>query len=257
MKKKVILAFLCSFGLALQAQDVLQLPDGFTGGKTVWIIRAGASFSGASGDGIDAQEDAWEKNKWSGSFGRAFGGSLSIGFNKTFGSSPVYWGMDLGVVMRGYKTDASWNYGASSSISGGYDSHKKSEKTTLTAYGAQLSPINIGYKYVINEQMALDVHVGGFASYDFAGNLKSEAYDHVYITGKYGTNDKTTEDSNSTKIGDIDNYRNYDFGVLGGIGFWYGHFNVDFSYQRGFVSIYDADKSFYNNKLQVRIGYAL
>lgn len=257
MKKLMTLLFMCSLVLASQAQEVLQLPSGFSGGKTVWIIRAGANFSGVSGKGIDAQEDAWVKNKWSGSFGRAFGGNLSIGFNKSLGSTPIYWGMDLGVAMRGYKTDASWSYGASSSISGGYDSHTKSEKTTLTAYSAQLSPINIGYKYKINDNMAVDIHVGGFASYDFAGSLKSESYDHIYLTGKYGTNDKTTENSNSTKIGDINSYRKYDFGVIGGVGFWYGHFNVDFSYQRGFVSIYDSDNTYFCNKMMLKLGYAL
>lgn len=257
MKKLMTLLFMYSLVFVSQAQEVLKLPSGFTDGKTIWIVRAGASFSGVSGDGIDAQERSWTKGKWDGSFKRAFGGNLSIGFNKHFGSSPMYWGMDLGVAMRGYKTDATWSYGASSSISGGYDSHTKSQTTTLTAYNAQLSPINIGYKCVINDNMAIDIHVGGFASYDFAGNLKSESYDHIYLTGKYGTNDKTTEDSNSTKIGDIDNYRNYDFGVIGGVGFWYGRFNVDVSYQRGFISIYDTDDSYFCNKFQVRIGYAL
>ena len=89
MKKLMVLMFMCSLGFVSQAQEVLQLPEGFSGGKTVWIVRAGASFSGVTGKGIDAQEDVWAKSKWSGSFGRAFGGNLSIGFNKTFGSSPL------------------------------------------------------------------------------------------------------------------------------------------------------------------------
>lgn len=257
MKKLMFLLFMCSLGLVSQAQEVLQLPEGFSGGETIWIVRAGVSFSGVTGKGIDAQEDSWTKGKWDGSFGRSFGGNLSIGFNKSFGSSPLYWGMDLGVAMRGYKTDATWSYGSSSSISGGYDSHTKSETITLTAYNAQLSPINIGYKIIFNERMTLDIHVGGFASYDFAGNLKSESYDHIYLTGKYGTNDKTTENSNSIKIGDIDSYRNYDFGAIGGIGFWYGHFNIDLSYQRGFISIYDGDNTYFCNKFMVKLGYAL
>ena len=58
MKKLMTLLFMCSLVLASQAQEVLQLPEGFSGGKTVWIVRAGASFSGVSGKGIDAQEDA-------------------------------------------------------------------------------------------------------------------------------------------------------------------------------------------------------
>ena len=45
MKKLMTLLFMCSLVLASQAQEVLQLPEGFSGGKTVWIVRAGASFS--------------------------------------------------------------------------------------------------------------------------------------------------------------------------------------------------------------------
>ena len=63
MKKLMTLVFMCSLVLASQAQEVLQLPSGFSEGKTVWIVRAGASFSGVSGKGIDAQEDAWAKKQ--------------------------------------------------------------------------------------------------------------------------------------------------------------------------------------------------
>lgn len=255
MKKVLFSLLVCATGLAAQAQ-VTKLPEGFTSGKTVWMVRAGASFNGTSGDGVDAAKDNWEKNKWDGDFKRALGGTISIGFNKSFGSGPLYWGMDLGVAMRGYKAEADWSYGASSKISGGYDSHTKSQTQTLNAYNAQLSPINIGYRYVINDNMAVDVHVGGFASYDFAGKLKNETYDHIYITSKYGNNDKTTENSNSTDIGDLDSYRNYDFGVVGGIGFWYGHFNIDLGYQRGFISMFEGDNTYFCDKLQVKLGYA-
>lgn len=109
MKKYVFSLIICASGLVTQAQ-VTQLPNDFTSGKTVWIVRAGASLSGVSGDGVDAMKDGWEKqkpnSKWSssGDFKRALGANLSIGFNKLFGSGPVYWGMELGVAMRGYKT---------------------------------------------------------------------------------------------------------------------------------------------------------
>lgn len=255
MKKFVFIFLACFWGLMAQSQ-ITKLPDGFTSGNTVWFARLGASLNNVSGKGVDATEDNWAKEKWSGDFKRAFGGTLSVGFNKAFGSSPVYWGMEIGVAMRGYKTEASWSYGASSSISGGYDSHTKSQTQTLNAFSAQFSPINIGYRYVINDNMAVDIHVGGFASYDFAGKLKNESNDHIYLTGKYGTNDKTTESDNSINIGDIDGYRSYDFGVIGGIGFWYGHFNIDLDYQRGFISIFEGDNSFFCDKLQVRLGYA-
>ncbi len=62
MKKYVFSLLMCASGLAIQAQ-VTQFPDGFTSGKTVWIVRAGASLNGVSGDGVDATKDGWEKQK--------------------------------------------------------------------------------------------------------------------------------------------------------------------------------------------------
>ncbi len=255
MRKFVCMLLVSASVLSSKAQ-VLQLPEKFSSEGTVWIVRAGVSLSGVSGKGADAVKDGWSKNKWSGDFKRSLGGNVSIGFNKAFGKGPLYWGMELGVAMRGYKTEANWSRTASSKVSGGYDSHTKSEELTLNTFNAQLSPINIGYKYIINNKMAVDVHVGGFASYDFAGNLKSETYDHVYVTGNYGTNDKTTEGSTSTSLGDLNGYRRYDFGVIVGIGFWYGCFNIDLDYQRGFVSLFEGDNKLMCNKLQVRLGYA-
>ena len=258
MKKLFIFLIMCVNGLALQAQ-VTELPEGFTSKSTVWIVRAGANFSGVSGDGVDATKDSWEKGKWTGDFKRAFGGNLSIGFNKAIGSTPLYWGMDLGVAMRGYKTKSDWSsYGtqtvAKTTIT---DSHVKSQTQTLNAYNVILSPITIGYRYIINGKMAVDAHVGGFASYDFAGSFDTDIYDFSQSrSSKYGYSSKDKSSDSSVKIGDIDGYRRYDFGVIGGIGFWYGHFNIDFSYQRGFVSILDSDDGLFCNKLQVKLGYA-
>ena len=214
MKMLVFSLLVCATDLAAQAQ-VTKLPEGFTSGKTVWMVRAGASLNGVSGDGVDASKDGWKKNKWDGDFKRAFGESVSIGFNKSFGTDPVYWGMDLGVAMRGYRTEADWSYNGVNTIGKGTDSHTKSQTQTLCTYNAQLSPINIGYRYVINDNMAVDVHVGGFASYDFAGKLKDEMEDHIYSTSKYGNNIKDSNTENSTDIGDLDGYRRYDFGAIG------------------------------------------
>ena len=85
---------------------------------------------------------------------------------------------------------------------------------------------------------------------------KSEYEDHVYSTSKYGNNIKDTNTDTSTDIGDLDGYRNYDFGATGGIGFWFGHFNVDVSYQRGFISVFDGDNTFFCDRLQMKFGYA-
>ena len=260
MKKTLITICTCVLALSAQAQ-ILKLPDGFISGKTVWMLRFGGSINNVTGD-LDDYRQSWEdgkpNKKWncSGDFNSAMGGNISLGFNKSFGSGPIYWGMEIGVGMRGYKTEVNYAYGSSSTISGGYDSHTMKESGELNAYHAQFSPISIGYRYVINESMAVDIHVGGFASYDFAGELKSESEDHIYITSKYGNNTKNTYTDNSTKIGDLDDYRKYDFGVIGGIGFWYGHLNLDLGYQRGFMAMFDYDKKLYCTKIQMRLGYA-
>lgn len=81
--RKCFIFLMCSFGLASQAQ-VTQLSEGFTEGKTVWILRVGGSYNGASGEWVDAQEKTWTKDKWDGSFSRSMDDSLSIGFNKSF-----------------------------------------------------------------------------------------------------------------------------------------------------------------------------
>lgn len=81
--RKCFLFLMCSFGLAFQVQ-ITQLSEGFKEDKTIWILRVGGSFNGVSGERVDTQEKAWTKDKWDESSNRSMGGSLSIGFNKSF-----------------------------------------------------------------------------------------------------------------------------------------------------------------------------
>lgn len=128
MKKIVLFVFLSIVGTILKAQGVLTLPD-FKSGKAVWFIRAGASLSGVTGTGVDNQEGAWRKGNYSGDFSKKFGGNIMIGFNKSFGYSPVYWGMELGAGMRGYKTEAEKSSSGSVASAGNYRSYSRSTDT--------------------------------------------------------------------------------------------------------------------------------
>lgn len=176
--------------------------------------------------------------------------------------------MELSLGTRGYKTSATLNTG-SSSHSGGYDSHKAYDDETLFCHTAKFSPFTIGYKYTFLKNMAADVHLGAYASYDFAGNYKTKNRDVISSTSSYGNrySDKTTE--NKTSVYDLDGMRQYDAGFNLGIGYWYGRFNLDFTWQRGFVAIYDGgdeqitigreerDKGYlYTNNFQLKVGYA-
>lgn len=249
----------------------LQLPS-FNSGKAVWILRAGVGFNGVAGSAKETQNAVWDNGKWDGSFKSVPGYVVSVGFNKSFGMHPLYWGMALDLGMRGYKTSAKWSKSGTSSVSGGSDYHNKTEDLSLSTYNVQLSPFTIGYKYSFLERMAADVHLGVYAGYDFAGNFKTHTTDRIVSFSNYGNRNDFKENESKVEIGDIDGMHKYDVGINLGIGYWFGHFNLDFTWQRGFIPIYEGgDKeiyvggkkgnkreqgNFFSNNFQLRLGYA-
>lgn len=233
---------------------VLDLPD-FNSGKPVWIIRAGVDFNSMTGNWKGEMRDSWDNlykiDQKEGSFPSNTSFDVSFGFNKSFGHRAIYWGMELGVATRGYKANAEWSSGHVSENFGDYIGHTIKQNQSLTSYNVNLTPFIIGYKYVFLNRMAVDIHVGGFVSYDFAGKLKVYDYDWKTSSGRPRTSEKTT----STNIGDLSNYNNFDAGLNLGIGYWYGHFNIDFSWQRGFVDLFDSNTSMQAQSLKLRLGY--
>lgn len=256
--------------MALNAKgfgEQLELPE-FNSGKPVWIIRAGVGFNGTVGSAKETQNVIWENSDWKGSFKPTVGYDVAFGFNKSFGNLPLYWGMDLAMGMRGYRSDSEYHYLIKQSSDVFSDRVDKTEDCTLRSFNARLTPITIGYKYKFLDNMAADVHVGAYASYDFAGNYIKETSEQQWSMhhSHYSSNKK------SVAIKDMDNMRKYDVGINVGVGYWFGHFNIDFTWQRGFVPIYEGghkvivvgdkktDKreagNFYSNNFQLRLGYA-
>lgn len=235
--------------------DVLDLPD-FKSGKPVWIVRAGVSFNNAAGKWKEDTKDAWQSLHKNFSLDAAFptstGYDFSVAFNKSFGNHPVYWGMELAFGTRGYKANAEWDYGKMSSF-GDYLAHNIKNHTTLTAYNVKYAPFIIGYKYTFLERMAVDVHAGAFLSYDFAGKSKYYVYDYQLSSNKPRVSESTTE----TNISDIKDYQALDAGMTLGVGYWFGHFNLDFTWQRGFVNmVKDSDSSMQAQSFILSLGYA-
>ena len=91
----------------------------------------------------------------------------------------------------------------------------------------------------------MDFHVGLFFNCDFAGSLE--------IEDKYP--DKSTK-SESVKIKDIEDYEKYDVGVVGGIGLWMNHWNIELNYQRGLATMDKGGTNLYSNRLLITLGYA-
>lgn len=257
MKTKLLFAtvlFGMSTLLSTTHAQVLDLPD-FNSGKPMWIIRAGVNFNNAVGDWKDEMKDSWEGahriDLKDSSFPSNTSFDVSFGFNKSFGNRPLYWGMELGFSTRGYKTNAEWASGHVSETFGDYIGHVIKEKQTLTAYNVNLVPFTIGYKYTFLDRMAVDVHLGAFVSYDFAGKMKIYNYDWSTSSGR----DRVKENTTSTKISKRDKYSDFDAGINLGVGYWYGHFNIDFSWQRGFIDMFDTKYSMQTQSLKLRLGY--
>lgn len=271
IKKNIAILILAVMPLSAASQSkarVLQLPD-FRGKKAVWVIRAGAGFNKAVGSNKETQQEDWDNGDWDGSFKSSTGYDFTIGFSKSFGGSPLYWGMEVGLSTRGYKTSATWEKSLSSSVSGGTDYHGKFQDVTLLCHMVKFSPFMIGYRYEFLGNMAADIHLGAYASYDYAGKNTVDYTDHIVSTSKYGNrNDKTTT-STETKLNDLDGMRKYDAGMTLGVGYWFGRFNIDFTWQRGFISMNDdGDQkvkigknsrekgNLYANSFQLKLGYA-
>lgn len=195
--KKIVFALFAAM-LCISAQAQLRTSRTFfkqDHRATEWIIRAGLSINNMAG--TDAE-----------GMGSKTGFDVDLGFNKYFGQTNLYWGMELGVGTRGCSME--------------YDGYKSDGM----AYNVKYSPFTIGYKFPIGESIKIDPHVGGYLSYDFAG-------------------DKTDND--------------FDAGIQAGIGLWYGRVNLDFMYQRGFVNCMDDnyyDQKAYTSNFLIRVGYA-
>lgn len=165
------------------------------------------------------------------------GYNLVGGFQTPIGSG-FYFGMDLGSGTRGYNEAGLVEYGK--------DIYLATE--SMICFNVQLSPITLGFKCEMVKKLKLDLHAGGYASYDFAGNIHM---DTPLMRGdlSLGALEKVTG------IG----WNRFDVGVNLGAGLWYDRFNIDVTYQCGFVKALDTRLSTNDitvNNLLVRVGVA-
>lgn len=234
MKKVITLIAIAILGLSQTAEAKIvnsRTVGERTKAPTIWILRTGLSLNGGTGSAISNIKDECKgyNNEYGDegkvSFGFKPGYELSVAFNRPFGNTNFYWGMELGLGTRGikytseYSPEDDWiEYG-----------HK-----SLLAWNFKYSPFTFGYKYNINESIALDAHLGAYVSLDFAGKGKS-SWDGIEQGDAY------KEDEESANIGkdDLEHYKRFDCGLQVGLGVWYKRFNFDITYQRGFMNAYD------------------
>ncbi len=150
--------------------------------------------------------------------GRKAAYNFAVGFQKPITNIGAYWGMDFGLGSRGWKID---------------------ELKTMTN-NLQVSPFTFGWKYGITDDFFIDGHIGGFISFDYLGKMKY--------------------DGESISMGDWEDeldieWNRFDAGMNIGFGIWYDRFNLDFTFQRGFVEA-ATDSEAYTSNIMLRLGVA-
>lgn len=180
-----------------------------------WIARAGIGLMDVAGE-------------YSGDSKMRAGYDFSVAFERPVSNRGFVWGMDLGLVSRGMNADS----GRSRYMSG-----------SLVSHAIRFSPTTFGYSCGLGGDWRLAVHAGAYMSVDYSGRLSVSVYDRKASVGISDMNDAGMK------------YQRFDVGLAMGGGFWCGHVNIDVTWYRGFVSMFEAMELF-TNSVALRLGYA-
>lgn len=246
MKKFFIIMASVLMAISSDAQVVTSRTTYKAKNSTLWYGRIGMSINNAAGgnDIVDAMKDEYTDASASSKVGMA----LDFGFQRNIGRSGLYWGMELGIGSRG------------ASIKEKYRDEEESgeNKGHFSSWNVKYSPFTFGYKYSLTDDIKLDGHLGAFFSYDFSGKTK------------YTWGDGEDEKQSISYLKDNFDFNCFDAGMQVGIGVWWKKFNLDFTYQRGFVpaakvivetfdGVRDYDEvecKLYSSNFMIRLGYA-
>lgn len=240
MKKFFVMLAVALMAASASAQVVTSRTYVKSKRTTVWYARVGMSINNFAGGGDYV--DAIKADGGEASFGSRIGTGIDFGFQRPIGGSGVYWGMELGIGSRGFSYEEN-----DDKTFGEY-----SEESNMSTWNVKYSPFTFGYKYSITDDFKLDGHVGAFVSYDFAGSRGGTVIDK----------DGVVEDVISWKeFKDEIDYKDIDAGMQIGIGAWWKKVNIDFTYQRGFISAFNWGDGYNpvelkSSNFMIRVGYA-
>ena len=142
---------------------------------------------------------------------------LAFGFQNNI-TKGLYWGMEFALGSRGYKL-----------VYDGYVEEK------FIGHNVRWTPFQIGYKYEVVKNLKLDAHLGSFASFDYLGSVSDD------------------EEPISIWDDEVDGFNHFDAGIQLGFGVWYKKFNLDVTWQRGFMKMFD-EADVYNRGIMLRLG---
>lgn len=224
MKKLLSLAAALLLCVGLQAQIVSSRSVSIKStakqpSEMQWFLRGGLNIMNFSGDGAEGANSK-------------LGYNFVYGFQKPLSSVGTYWGMDFGVGSRGFKVDL------------GDD-----DNINLITHNIQVSPFTFGYKYAITDAFSIDAHIGAYLSFDYMGKIKNQWKE--YNNGNYEDREASISMGDWDEFSD-DDWKRFDAGMNIGVGIWYNRFNLDFTYQHGFLKTWEANTS----NVLIRLGVA-
>lgn len=156
------------------------------------------------------------------------GYNAMVGFQKPLGSAGGYWSMEAGFGSRGFKVG----------------------ETKSIAHNIQYSPFTFGWKFDLENKFKIDTHIGVYASYDYSSKMKENG---VRISwGDFA--DLMNEAASYTNL-DV-SYNRFDAGMGIGAGIWYGRYNLDLTYQHGFIDAFTESDGFKSSNFMIRLGIA-
>lgn len=250
MKKFMLLAVTAFMAASASSQVLSSYSYASSKTPTLWYARLGVSFNNVAGAGEVAE--AGMDGPGDSSLGCRAGMDIDFGFQRPMGSFGLYWGMEFGIGTRGgavkYEYDEEF-----------YDG---TEKGHITTWNVKYSPFTFGYKYSVTDDIKLDAHLGAYISYDFSGKS-------VF---SWGNDYDEDEKLSISELKDSEwDFQPLDAGIQFGIGVWWKRFNLDLTYQRGFVpaakpiiqyydkttsSYYHSDAKLYSGNFMIRLGVA-
>lgn len=152
----------------------------------------------------------------------------------------------LGVATKGYKSDITNSSGKYWDDEG--ENYDIEGSAKYTSYNIDL-PILVGYKFNLNDELNIKFKAGPYLTYALSGKLKEEGSITIYPDIH---SSETEHYSDELKIGDIDGFKNFGYGLHAGISADYKQFILSASYQHAFSEIVDGAKE---QNILVSLGY--
>ena len=196
-----------------------------------WKFRAGLSASTLTGkDTEDADYDTHA--------------GYQLGFEfRRFTKTNVFWGMEFNFASRGTKNEVEVMKEDGGHYSYGYwvpNYTTSTEDAKITCHEFEWVPINLGYRYDINSDIAVSSRIGVFVNAIMVGNYKVGDEDAVDIFDdeEYGGPERVRANA----------------GIKWGIGAQWKHLALDFEIQRSFAKAYEDVKA-YERAFNLTVGY--